>query len=165
MPGSGDRRQLALFRKALWEEHCGICGICAEPVTFMEMWVDHVIPVSLNGGEEWANLQPSHPRCNIAKGGRNRGPVPLPNASHTPLLDRPTVDEETLQAWIGDWQPSTLPTMIRNMDPLLWQQVKQEARRHDLSAGALLNLIVNEWMTEHQCAAYGGPLEPVERGT
>jgi hypothetical protein len=57
------------------------------------------------------------------------------------------------------------PTMIRNMDPLLWQQVKQEARRHDLSAGALLNLIVNEWMTEHQCAAYGGPLEPVERGT
>lgn len=55
------------------------------------------------------------------------------------------------------------PTMVRNMDPLLWQQIKTEARRHDLSAGVLLNLIINEWMSDHQCAAYGGPLEPVER--
>ncbi len=60
-----------------------------------------------------------------------------------------------------DNRPS--PTMIRNIDPLLWQQIKTEARRHDLSAGALLNLIVNEWMTDHQCAAYGGSLEPAER--
>jgi hypothetical protein len=55
------------------------------------------------------------------------------------------------------------PTMIRNMDPLLWQQIKQEARRHDLTAGALLNLIVDEWLTDHTCTAYGGPLEAVER--
>lgn len=54
------------------------------------------------------------------------------------------------------------PTMVRNMDPLLWQQVKKEARRHDLTAGALLNLIINEWVSEHQCAAYGGPLEPID---
>ena len=55
------------------------------------------------------------------------------------------------------------PTMVRNMDPLLWQQIKTEARRHVLSAGALLNLIVNEWLTEHQCTAYGGPLTPAEQ--
>jgi hypothetical protein len=51
------------------------------------------------------------------------------------------------------------PTMIRNIDPAIWERVKTEARRHDLSAGALLNLIASEWLSEHQCAAYGGPLE------
>lgn len=58
-------------------------------------------------------------------------------------------------------EPRQSPTMVRNMDPLLWQQLKQEARRHDLSVGALFNLIAGEWLTEHTCAAYGGPLEPV----
>ena len=59
--------------------------------------------------------------------------------------------------------PRQSPTMVRNMDPLLWRRVKQEARRHDLTAGALLNLIVDEWLTHHTCAVYGGPLEPSER--
>lgn len=53
--------------------------------------------------------------------------------------------------------------MIRNLDPILWDRIKVEARRHDLSAGALLTLIVREWLDEHACTAYGGPLEPAER--
>lgn len=51
------------------------------------------------------------------------------------------------------------PTMIRNLDPELWQRVKTEGRRHDLTAGALLNLIVAEWLDDHACTSYGGPLE------
>jgi hypothetical protein len=53
------------------------------------------------------------------------------------------------------------PTMIRNFDPALWERVKTEARRHDLSAGALLTLIVGEWMDEHQCASV---IVPLDRG-
>jgi hypothetical protein len=55
------------------------------------------------------------------------------------------------------------PTMVRNFDDALWERVKIEARRHDLTAGALLNLIVGEWMDDHQCTAYGGPLAPSEQ--
>lgn len=55
------------------------------------------------------------------------------------------------------------PTMIRNFDVDVWQRVKVEARRHDLTAGALLNLIVAEWLDDHTCAAFGGPLEQKPR--
>lgn len=51
------------------------------------------------------------------------------------------------------------PTMIRNFDPAVWQRIKVEARRHDMTAGALLNLIVAEWLADHACAAHGGRLE------
>jgi len=51
------------------------------------------------------------------------------------------------------------PTMIRNFDPAIWQQIKQEARRHDLTAGALLARIAGEWLADHQCASTIVPLE------
>ena len=50
------------------------------------------------------------------------------------------------------------PTMIRNLDPAVWDQLKVEARRHDLAAGELLNVIARAWLAAHQCTAYGGPL-------
>lgn len=55
------------------------------------------------------------------------------------------------------------PTMVRNLDPDTWRQIRAEAVRHELSGGALLTLIANEWLAEHQCATMDGPREPVER--
>lgn len=57
--------------------------------------------------------------------------------------------------------PRQSPTMLRNLDPEVWERIKREARRHDLSAGALANLILREWLDDHTCSAYGGPLEVV----
>lgn len=54
------------------------------------------------------------------------------------------------------------PLVIRNADLDLWRQVKQEARRHDMTAAALLNQIVGEWMAAHQCASIIAPLVPAE---
>lgn len=41
---------------------------------------------------------------------------------------------------------------IRNVDPDLWTHIRVEALRHNLSAGALLNTILREWLAEHTCA-------------
>lgn len=59
--------------------------------------------------------------------------------------------------------PRQSPTMIRNLDPVVWQQLKREARLHDLSAGALASLVLGEWLGEHCCASSIHPLESVER--
>jgi hypothetical protein len=55
------------------------------------------------------------------------------------------------------------PTMVRNLDPFVWRQIRAEAVRHDLTAGALLSLIASEWLAEHDCATLDGPREPFER--
>lgn len=52
------------------------------------------------------------------------------------------------------------PTMIRNLDADTWHRIRTEARRHDLTAGALLTLIANEWLAEHQCGSVIVPLDP-----
>jgi hypothetical protein len=145
LPSTGTGRQkLALFRKALWEEHYGLCGICGLPVSFADMHIDHVVPVSLGGDDDWDNLQPSHMPCNVAKGGRNRGPVPLPNAPRIAIGERPVVDDATLQAWIGD--PAPAPFMVRGIDPELWHRLRVEALKRKLPVGALLNEILREWL-------------------
>lgn len=143
-PGS-NRRTLALFRKALWEEHNGRCGICGFPVTFAEMWIDHVRPRSFGGGDEWENLQPSHRPCNIAKGGSNRGDVLRPNAPREATEERPIVDDAALEAWIGVPEPS--PMMVRNLDPDLVREVRAEAIRRQITTGELLNEIIRAWIT------------------
>lgn len=55
------------------------------------------------------------------------------------------------------------PTLVRNLDPDVWRQVRAEAVRHNLSGGALLTLIASEWLAAHACADMTGPREPVER--
>lgn len=54
-------------------------------------------------------------------------------------------------------------TMVRNLDSDTWRQIRAEAVRHNLTAGALLTLIANEWLAEHTCATMDGPREPIER--
>lgn len=57
-----------LDRKAIWDEHKGVCGICGLAVSFAECEIDHIIPKSKGGGNQLANLQPAHRKCNRSKG-------------------------------------------------------------------------------------------------
>jgi 5-methylcytosine-specific restriction endonuclease McrA len=54
-------------RKTLWDQHKGICGICRTPVTLQAMTIDHVVPLAKGGLHSYANCQPSHESCNLAK--------------------------------------------------------------------------------------------------
>lgn len=57
---------------ALIEAQGGLCGICGEalPSDLSTIEVDHIIPVSKNGGNEIENLQAAHMACNRRKGAR-----------------------------------------------------------------------------------------------
>jgi 5-methylcytosine-specific restriction endonuclease McrA len=60
------------------------CYICEEPIDLtakgrpphenwqMAYWTDHVLPIRLGGTSDISNLRPSHAKCNIAKGFRER---------------------------------------------------------------------------------------------
>ena len=50
-----------------------VCWICGEgPRPTDPMQADHVIPLSMGGRTELANMKPAHRSCNVAKGGANR---------------------------------------------------------------------------------------------
>lgn len=55
-----DRRELLL-------RHRGICGWCDQPVDPANFHVDHIVALVLGGEHSYANTQPTHPECNIAK--------------------------------------------------------------------------------------------------
>lgn len=58
-----------VLRAAVWERDGGICGICGDVVD--GPWhMDHVVPLSRGGPHTYANVQVSHPRCNMRKGAR-----------------------------------------------------------------------------------------------
>jgi 5-methylcytosine-specific restriction endonuclease McrA len=49
----------------------GICGICLTPIDPASPWeLDHKIPISRGGEHSYQNTQPSHQRCNRAKGAK-----------------------------------------------------------------------------------------------
>jgi 5-methylcytosine-specific restriction endonuclease McrA len=54
-------------RKVVWYLYGMMCGICWQPVTFEEMHVDHIIPLSKGGRHSYKNVQASHPACNLKK--------------------------------------------------------------------------------------------------
>lgn len=57
----------------------GICGICKYPVSWRYCEVDHVIPVSKGGKDEWPNVQIAHPQCNASKGDSILDPTLYPS--------------------------------------------------------------------------------------
>lgn len=65
----------------LFERDKGICGICGKRVfwnardAYMRPSLDHIIPVSREGPNTYANAQLAHRRCNAVRG--NRGPAQL----------------------------------------------------------------------------------------
>lgn len=54
-------------RHAVWTRDNGICGLCAEPVAFEAMHLDHIKPIARGGEHTADNVQPAHPRCNHRK--------------------------------------------------------------------------------------------------
>lgn len=56
------------FSKALvWKRDSGICLVCNQPADPTNWHLDHVVPISLGGSHEWANVAVAHPRCNMEK--------------------------------------------------------------------------------------------------
>jgi 5-methylcytosine-specific restriction endonuclease McrA len=54
-------------RRAIWERDGGICGLCARPVRFQIMELDHIKPLARGGEHTASNVQPTHRRCNRRK--------------------------------------------------------------------------------------------------
>lgn len=50
------------------ELHDGVCGICGEDVDPFAFEVDHIVPLSRGGFNNYANAQPTHRTCNRSKG-------------------------------------------------------------------------------------------------
>lgn len=50
--------------------HSGLCGICHERVDPARWHLDHIVPISRGGVHSYANVQPTHPFCNLSKNNR-----------------------------------------------------------------------------------------------
>lgn len=59
---------LARVIQEIHEAQGGLCALCSEPVVPSEWEVDHCIPFCYGGGNEPANLQIAHLKCNRRKG-------------------------------------------------------------------------------------------------
>lgn len=55
------------LRRAIYERDQGICGICAEPVPWEDLHVDHIQARGAGGTHAPANLRTTHKRCNRQK--------------------------------------------------------------------------------------------------
>lgn len=111
-------------RWAIWGREGGYCGICYEPVPYREMHLDHIVPVSLGGGDEPGNLRPAHAACNIRRG---NGGVPRtvalrPGAAQPLMLRMPA----EVKAWLAG-----------------------EAKRGRRSFAGQVTLIIEEWRASH----------------
>ena len=54
-----NRRTFSDFeKKTVYANGNGRCGICGKPIDFNDMTVDHKIPLSKGGTNEFSNLQP-----------------------------------------------------------------------------------------------------------
>ena len=59
------------IRKQLAQEQRWICPLCSKrlPTRIVgNVHVDHKVPASRGGGNDWGNLQAVHKRCNLDKG-------------------------------------------------------------------------------------------------
>ncbi|MCI5222467.1 MAG: HNH endonuclease [Candidatus Electrothrix sp. AR4] len=65
-----ERRKARELRKTRWWQQktaSGICHYCGRKVTFKELTMDHIIPLSRGGRSTKANLVPCCKECNTAK--------------------------------------------------------------------------------------------------
>jgi 5-methylcytosine-specific restriction endonuclease McrA len=67
--GTTPRRKLSTRdRLAVWEEHRGVCCICAAKIQVGEAWiVEHRRALELGGADTRENMAPAHERCARAK--------------------------------------------------------------------------------------------------
>lgn len=57
-------------RREIWKRDRGICGLCALPVPFRDMHLDHKVALANGGPHTKANVHTTHSRCNLSKGSR-----------------------------------------------------------------------------------------------
>jgi CRISPR/Cas system Type II protein with McrA/HNH and RuvC-like nuclease domain len=60
-------KAMVTLRMKLYLRDNGICQLCNMPVKFNEFTIDHIIPVSKGGRNNFDNLQVSHRKCNEEK--------------------------------------------------------------------------------------------------
>lgn len=73
----GGAKRIAKLRAAVIDAYGTECSICHRLIDLGRAWpdpecltLDHVVPRSLGGSNNLANLRPAHKRCNEAKGAR-----------------------------------------------------------------------------------------------
>ena len=54
-------------KKTVYAKNNGKCAICGKPVKFNKMTIDHIIPLSQGGTNEFSNLQLACHSCNRLK--------------------------------------------------------------------------------------------------
>jgi 5-methylcytosine-specific restriction endonuclease McrA len=59
-----------VYRSVVFRRDKGICGICHKKVDPENWHLDHIIPLSRGGEHSYANVQVSHPFCNVSKGAK-----------------------------------------------------------------------------------------------
>jgi 5-methylcytosine-specific restriction endonuclease McrA len=57
----------AVDRAEVYRRAAGLCGVCSEPVGYLEFHLDHIVPLARGGTHEYANVQPAHEICNKRK--------------------------------------------------------------------------------------------------
>lgn len=60
----------AVDPRVVFERDEGVCGICGLAVDRADYHVDHVVPIFAGGEHSYANVQISHPVCNLRKGSK-----------------------------------------------------------------------------------------------
>lgn len=102
-----------LHRKVRFSKHnvylrdSGICQYCGKQCSRGELTIDHVVPISKQGPENWSNVVAACRNCNQKKGNRT------PAAAGMPLLREPeapkwvtSVEMELYSAKIpSTWRP------------------------------------------------------------
>lgn len=68
-PSKGRRKISQRLRDLVWDKTGGFCYSCGEKFSREnEMWIEHITPVSADGGDELENLLPGCRLCNCIRG-------------------------------------------------------------------------------------------------
>ena len=65
---SKERRRIR--REQIWERDGRCCYLCQQPVSWEDLEIDHITPVSRGGSSNDENLASTHRRCNRTKAAR-----------------------------------------------------------------------------------------------
>ena len=68
--GLAGRIQRKARLRILWEEQHGLCWYCKQYVPSRDSSLDHVVPQSKGGSDDWGNLVMACRPCNGKKGSR-----------------------------------------------------------------------------------------------